>query len=569
MSGARLAILILALSMTLSAVLRIAAVAGKKTLDHDEGISYLSATGHQGDYSRIDENRPFGTWVEASEWKKFLQIEKILCFKQISSDLADHDIHPPLYFWLLHLWSLLFGIHLWTGPSLNILISIIAIPLLYALAYSILKNPIEAAVVAFVWALSPTVMQVSCQARQYDLLALCTILLILQIVRCADTTRDFQSREFILLSISTAAGVLTHYHFSIIIFGGALFLIARLIKKNIRRLASGIVSIAAGLFLFFLIHPHFFISARSQMAQAQAFGYAEIIPRLKAIVLTFGTFFWHGVPFIYIYSRAIIYKYIYPLFSIVLIAGLSIIYFKTRPGIADHSRKTDHTGYYVLYFFLWTAGIIVLSYICFLSPKHAMGPRYLIMAWPFFAFFPVLVIRFLGNFKAALMICLCFLQTLFGSLDMLYLNYPDSRRPEQSALLRDSDMILVDNVARGVLPGIFWHIPDDKLIFAADQRYLLDHREIWQSELGPRSIYVSVLLYGNSMKQQQEILDIIRQEHRTISTSGGIWGLGNVFIIEKKIPAESSSEYQRRLSCASSKTSARAPVRSFLSNRLM
>lgn len=555
--------------MILSAALRIAAVAGKKTLDHDEGISYLSATGHQGDYSRINQNRPFGAWVEASEWKKFLQIEKILCFKQISSDLAHHDIHPPLYFWLLHLWSLLLGIHLWTGPSLNILISIIAIPLLYALAHNILKNPLEAAVVAYVWALSPTVMQVSLQARQYDLLAFCTILLILQIVRCTDTTRDFQLLQFILLALSVTAGALTHYSFSIIILGGGLFLIAGLAKKNRRRLIAGLFSIVTGLFLFSLIHPHFYPSIKLQTTQAQAFGYAEIIPRLKTIVLTFGTFFWHGIPFIYIYSPPVIYTYIYPLLLMILFFSLSVIYFRTRSEMTDHFRKPDLTGYYVLYFFLWIAGITVLSYICFLSPKHAMGPRYLIMAWPFFAFFPVLIIRFLGRFKAVLMICLCFLQTLFGSLDMLYLNYPDSRRPEQSALLRDSDMVLVDNVARGILPGILWHIADDKLMFAADQRYLLDHREIWQSELGPNSIYVSVLLYGNSIQQQQEILDVIRQEHRTISTSGGIWGLGNVFIIEKKIPPESSSEYQRRLSCASLKTSTNFRVRPFLSNLLM
>jgi hypothetical protein len=568
-SGTRTAVLILAAGMTLSAALRIAAVTEKKTLYHDEGISYLSATGHQGDYSRIDKNRPFGTWVEASEWKKFLRIERILCFKQISSDLAHHDIHPPLYFWLLHLWSLLFGIHLWTGPSLNISISIIAIPLLYTLAHRILKDPVEAAVVAFVWALSPTVMQVSCMARQYDLLALCTILLTLRILMCADTTRNFQLLQFIFLGISVTAGVLTHYNFSIIIFGGVLFLIARLVNKNRRRLIAGLFSIATGLFLFCLIHPHFHSSIELQMAQAQAFEHAEIIPRLKAIVLTFGTFFWHGMPFIYMYSPTIIYKYIYPLLSIVIIAGLSVIYFKTRSGIGDHSRTTDHTRYYVLYFFLWTAGITVLGYIFFLSPKHAMGARYLIMAWPFFAFFPVLVIRFFGRFKTALLICLCFLQMLLGSLDMLFLNYPDSRRPEQSALLRDSGMILVDNVRRGVLPSIFWHIPDSKLLFAAEQRYLLDHREIWQSELSDNSVYVSVLLYGNSIQQQREILNLIGQNYRTIPIPGGIRGLGDVFKIEKKVPAESSSEYQKRFSRTSSKTPARVSVSPFLLKVLM
>ena len=535
MSQTRSVILILVLGMIFSTALRIVATAGKKTLDHDEGISYLSATGHQGDYSRIDGNRPFGTWVEASEWKKFIQIEKLFCFSRIGSDLARHDIHPPLYFWLLHLWSILFGIHLWTGPSLNILISIIAIPLIYSLANGILKNPVESAVVAFIWALSPTVMLVSGQARQYDLLAFCTILLVWQIVRCADIGRNFRFLQFILLSVSTAAGALTHYHFSIIIFGCSLFLLARLIKIDRRRLASGLVSVAAGLVLFFLVHPDFLLSAKLQTAQAQAFRYAEIIPRLKAIVLTFGTFFWHGMPFIFIFSPAIIYKYVYPLLMISLLVGLTVIYFKKRPDMAGHFRKTNFTGYYVLYFLLWTAGITVLGYLCFLSPMHAMAPRYLVMAWPFFAFLPVLIIRFFRRFKVILFISLCFLQTLFGSLDMLYLNSAEDKKLDQIALLKGSDMILVDNVRRGVLPGIFWHIPEDKLMFAADQRYLLDHPEIWQTELGPKSAYVSVILYGNSLQQQQEILDLIRQDHRIIPVSGGVWGLGNVFRIENEI----------------------------------
>ena len=152
---------------------------------------------------------------------------------------------------------------------------------------------------------------------------------------------------------------------------------------------------------------------------------------------------------------------------------------------------------------------------------------------------------------------------------MLYLNSPEGKKLDQIALLGNSDMVLVDNVKRGILPGIFWHIPDDKLMFAADQRHLLDHPESWQTRLGPNSAYVSILLYGNSMPQQQQILDLIRQNHRTIPIFGGVWGLGNVFRIDKKIPGESSAGSQRYFSLVESRSFARSPVRFFLSNRLM
>ena len=157
MSRKQLSLIILGLAMIFGTGLRIAGTAGKKTIDPDEGISYMAATGHLGEYFAVDEQSPYGAWVEASQRKRFLQVERKFCFERIGSDLARYDIHPPLYFWLLHLWSLIIGIHLWTGPSLNILFSIITIPLLYRLANLILKNPVEAAMVAFVWALSPSV----------------------------------------------------------------------------------------------------------------------------------------------------------------------------------------------------------------------------------------------------------------------------------------------------------------------------------------------------------------------------------------------------------------------------
>jgi len=132
----KLSFFILLIGIVAGIGLRINAISRKSTLSHDESISYLSATGHQGEYSFITSKKikPYGQWSSASEWKRFILPEKRFCFNKIGSDLARYDIHPPLYFWMLHLWSLLFGVHLWTGPSLNLLFVLVTTFFLFSLA---------------------------------------------------------------------------------------------------------------------------------------------------------------------------------------------------------------------------------------------------------------------------------------------------------------------------------------------------------------------------------------------------------------------------------------------------
>ncbi|UCC79890.1 MAG: glycosyltransferase family 39 protein [Candidatus Zixiibacteriota bacterium] len=534
MSQTRLSLIILALAVIFGTALRMAGTAGKKTIDPDEGISYMVATGHLGEYFGVDGQPPYGAWVEAEQWKRFLQVESRFCFKQIGYDLANYDIHPPLYFWLLHLWSLIFGIHLWTGPSLNILISVMAILLLYRLANLILKDRVEAALAAFVWALGSAVMGVSCHARPYDLLALCTILLTLQTIRITDASATAKSKDFIYMAITSAAGAMTHYHFAIIILGCSLFMAYKLIKVKRQRLFTALSSIVAGLVIFYLMHPHFLLSVRYQMAENQPFQFSGILPRLKAVITAFGTFFWQGMPAIYIISPSIVFRYIYPSILIILILFLSILYIKSRSDYQIRQDATDRAGNYVLYFLFWTSGIIVLGYMFFLSPAHALGPKYLSIVWPFFAFVPVLIIRVFGRFKSILMMVLIVSQIFFGGLDMFYMNYPDNKRPEPVSWLKESDTILIDNVARGVLPGIIWHVPDDKLVFAADQNYLIENSAEWKSRLTDNSLYLSILLYGNTSQRQREILDVIKQDYEVVSSSGGFWGYGSMFRLEGK-----------------------------------
>jgi hypothetical protein len=279
-----------------------------------------------------------------------------------------------------------------------------------------------------------------------------------------------------------------------------------------------------GYVISFLLHPHFYLSFPRHQVQTQAFQYKDIIPRIKSVSSTLLSFFVYGKPF----------KYILLMLLLIISIYVLIAYYRNNLGLIDYVFKIKFDGFYILYFFLWMAGATILLYLTFLSPRHAMGGRYLSMAWPFCAFIPVFLLRFCRKFRALLTVFFCFGLLLFGSASVLHPNYVNNGRPDPSALLKSSDMIVVDNVARGILPRIFWHVPDDKLIFAANQDYLLNHQDLWLSYLNnSESIYISELSYGNTGKQQQKMLDLISQEYEIVPIEGGIWGVGDVFKMQR------------------------------------
>ena len=126
-------------------------------------------------------------------------MKKPFCFSKIGFDIAHYDIHPPLYFWILHVWILIVGVHTWSGPVLNILISMINIIILFGFAKYILDNSKDAIYVAYTYALSPAVIFTSLDARQYDLFALFTIIFTWQIIKFLNLIMVYNCPTFKIL----------------------------------------------------------------------------------------------------------------------------------------------------------------------------------------------------------------------------------------------------------------------------------------------------------------------------------------------------------------------------------
>jgi len=452
-------------------------------------------------------------------------VEKRFCFKQIASDLAHNDIHPPLYFWLLHLWCLLWGVSLWTGPSLNLLLAVLTALSLFGLARYTLRNSTEAAAVASIWAVSPAVIPISVEARQYDLLGLCTVLLVWQVIRCSDSRLRFAWGEFILLAITTAAGALTHYQFILAAAGAIVFLLVRLVRKDGRRLIVGLSSIAMGYAIFLLLHPGFLASLARQRAQMEKSVSIALEARLEAV--------WKGLLGFFVplpFGR---------LSPILVAAAVGLIFwflaalFHRRAGSLPRLQRLDFTGLHILFFPLWLLVTIVSLYLASVSPGNAMGGKYLGMLWPFFAFLPIFIFRPILKFQGGLMAVFCLAMLLSGARGIVYTTRQDALSYNPPVPLEDCTKVMVDNVARGILPRVFWHMSDDSLLFAAPQKYLLGREDLWLSHLA-EAVYISSQHYGGTPARRQQILSQIGQRYLVIPVEGAHWDVGSIFLVREK-----------------------------------
>ena len=521
---------IILISLVMGLVLRAIAITNKTSISHDEGISYLAATANQGAYQRVQENTayPYGTWVTASKWRDFFTVRERFAFPQISRDLIESDIHPPLYFWLLHIWTIPFGVHAWTGPTLNLLFFVLSVIALYSLARTLLRNDREAALVTAIWAVSPALIETTLEARQYELLGLCTILFTWSLLRYIDTTLPHSWLRWAVLTIAVAAGALTHFHFALVVAGAIFVFLLPLYRSALSRFLAAMVALGVGYLLFLLLHPQFFHSVQSLASrQAEATHYywtaLDFMRRIYATAFT--------------YTRFLVYGGILQIavfcFATSFVIWAAWAFFRNHIGFLERIRQGNVTGIEGVFFFLWMAGATIFLYLTLISPINAMTPRHMSIVWPFAAFAPILLLRFVPKGRQLwqwLLVSVVFL----SGVATVYFDYSGE---EAVITFSQSDTVIIDTVHRGILPRIIMQLPDETQVFAADQAYLLAHPEAWLAQLNQESRYISDLSYNNNQMGQAQIIDLLGASLQVeVEKVPGKFNGGTVYQLEAQLP---------------------------------
>jgi len=523
--------ILLALIIVCAVLVQGILAAYKTTISHDETISYLSAIGRQGDFEQIlrDNQYPANQWVPVREWKAWFAIAEPFSFRQIGLDLAESDIHPPLYFWTLHIWTWLFGVHAWTGPTLNMVFQVVGALGLFALARRMLKNNFEALAIVFIWLLSPASLTMVLEARQYTLFGICTIFFVWLVVVATDKASPPTWTHWLLLLLATAAGALTHYHFVLVVFVAGLVFVLKLVKSDFRRVFFVGTAVTTGYLLSFILHPRFYQSvqelSRRQALEAEFLsGQFEFFQRVYLVGKTF-TGYWT--------ISSIIQLALFCIF-LASIIWVGMIFVRNCSLLKETIRTKNFAGYEVGLFFVCLAGLSIILYLTYLSPIHAMTERHMSAVWPFYPFLAILLLRLVGQPKRNRITVLLGTAVLLSSFFMIWQQVTAVDEPAWDNVIYSArvERAVVDGVYQGILPRIFFQLPDDALIYVAAQNELLAEPEEWLPMLESESVYISELSYDNTETDRDQILELLRQHFQVITRPDENQGIGEPYFIE-------------------------------------
>jgi hypothetical protein len=489
--------LILIAAVLLGTAFRVDSMRHKHGLHVDEEWSYITAAGDLGHFGGASSTTLRGAWVPAAQWKSGLGPGRTFDFGQIISGLAKHDVHPPMYFCLLHIWTLVVGVKFWTGPSLNLIIDLLCGAALFGLARRLLRDPLAAALVVLIWSVSPAVRLTSSMARMYSLEALFSVLFVWLLLGATDRERA-PARPLLsacLFALATAGGMLTHYQFVLIVAGGAAYVLLRLVRFDRRRCVRALLSIAVGLVIVWLVEPGVFAQFRRQSAsRPEAFSLPFLRDKLNGTAGTVFQFFgldarrlqgaaarplrlWGLLPGHHLTSLVLL------AFWACVAAALALALPWSRRWLA----RRDWSGGLALLFLVWIGGTIIAQNLAFLSEPKVLSARYLAVAWPFLAFVPVLVSRALlprWPYVVAAVFCLGFMVPV--SLAPVNIAASSGPLPKLSSAHR----VVIDCPISGAVPLVVWWLPNDALVYVDGPQGLQARPAAWLDHLRSGDFFV-------------------------------------------------------------------------------
>ena len=301
----------------------------KKGFHYDEYYSYYSS------------NITYGLVPTDMEWKDTEEIKSefmVLLGERFRYGLVSlmqtYDVHPPLYYLVLHtVCSLTPGVFSkWQGLSVNLFFFVLSWILMAAitdLTSNHRKRVIFAVCACF--GFSPAVFSGITFIRMYMMLTcLCFLLLYIHIRAIHYDKRNFL-QYYIPILIVTFLGFLTHYYFAVFLFfAAAATFLFMIIKKDLRRHATCYAaSVAGGLLAAVVVYPsclaHIFRGYRGTEAMDAFFDIGNITQRLS---------FFFGLTNEYVFGNTL-----YFLILTLLLLAMTCYYFAKRKSANTVSSK--------------------------------------------------------------------------------------------------------------------------------------------------------------------------------------------------------------------------------------
>ncbi len=428
----------------------------KQGYSHDESVSYLCAAATEAAYQE-DINGLLDKTISAGTIQAYYARPAHLDLGKVANDLALWDIHPPLYFWALHSVHVVVGTGLVGGALLNVFAGVLILGLLFTIAKHALGNATPALITAVIWYLSPAVVQIDLEARQYQFLALFAMASFLIGERLSDGRRS--PGLLLLFTVVNAAGMLSHYYFSFLLVPGVCIMLMRHGFRATTLLYVGSLLVSLGLFVLAFPSIFGFVDVFLQREPDPDDADRSLFDRIRTILYASLAFFTYGH-----WSR---YAYLVVVFLGVAIGTFRI--WQERSALRTWFRTP--LGQTAL-FLIWAVTFTVLFYIIGISPAQAAGEQYFSYIWPPLAIVLVYLVRkvvptrFLG-WTAALHIVLLAMAFSASITNSAYV--ARALPSDWYTALGGSDLMITDERKRSGLPRICRDLPADLPLFILNE----------------------------------------------------------------------------------------------------
>lgn len=423
----------------------------KAGLSNDESVTYMCAAGTAGIWEEhINDLR--NRTITVAYMQRLYDRPPSTLFHRISLDMAQYDVHPPLYFWLLHIIHLLWGTTDITGAALNVFLGLLVLAVLLRLARQCGSSWKLALLAGVVWYLSPAAVQIDLEARPYELLALAALSSFVLGLRLIDGPRHWVTWS--AFTLVNAVGLLTHLYYPFLLVPGLYLMVRR--QGLERETRQYLTSLGSSLLIMLVLYPEFFEFATTYGARVRDVPEpVDHLGRMKGVAYKSMQFFTE--------PHAMRY------FFLVLCAGALAWLWVVRhrmEGLRTWLRSKEGTAVWMT--LGWWSVVTTGLFLVGTSPAQAVGEQYFSYIWPLLALVLVVVTARALPHRARAMLAALYLAQLVVSFTLAVRN-SDYLKPaiptEWNEVISGADLFLTDEAKRTAVPRIARKLPADLPLF--------------------------------------------------------------------------------------------------------
>ena len=229
---------------------------------------------------------------------------------------SARDVHPPLYYEILHFWTEIFGNSVLSVRSLSLVAGIIVVWLGYQIAFMISKKRNVALLAGLLLSLNPFLIRYSQEVRMYGILGVFLLIAIIGLIKVSKDSKDWFG--YVLYVIGVSAGLYTHYFTAMVVIAFWIYILSIYFIKNKITLITNWRWWLANILALLIFLP-WVPSMMAQFTRAQGLGWLS-----KTSIRTLNDTVWQFITFTDARQILILIYWLVPILILGLVAYVCI-----------------------------------------------------------------------------------------------------------------------------------------------------------------------------------------------------------------------------------------------------